>query len=118
MKLTTQKLEQMRSVDIGAVAAESLPDVSGMTFDNALSRKERISRFLQTVKNPYCFCIGGVGVKIEFAESGPSLQDKLTDFLLRQRSGCNFGYSSFCFFETKCPEVEASLLSSPDRVII
>ena len=85
--VTTQKLEQMRSVDIGAVAAESLPDVSGMTFDNALSRKERISRFLQTVKNPYCFCIGGVGVKIEFAESGPSLQDKLTDFLLRQRSG-------------------------------
>ena len=75
MKLTTQELEQMRSVDIGAVAAESLPDVSGMTFDNALSRKERISRFLQTVKNPYCFCIGGVGVKIEFAESGPSLQD-------------------------------------------
>ena len=74
MKLTTQELEQMRSVDIGAVAAESLPDVSGMTFDNALSRKERISRFLQTVKNPYCFCIGGVGVKIEFAESGPSLQ--------------------------------------------
>ena len=62
MKLTTQELEQMRSVDIGAVAAESLPDVSGMTFDNALSRKERISRFLQTVKNPYCFCIGGVGV--------------------------------------------------------
>ena len=87
VKLTTQELEQMKSVDIGAVAAESLPDVSGMTFDNALSRKERISRFLQTVKNPYCFCIGGVGVKIEFAESGPSLQDKLTDFLLRQRSG-------------------------------
>ena len=87
MKLTTQELEQMKSVDIGAVAAESLPDVSGMTFDNALSRKERISRFLQTVKNPYCFCIGGVGVKIEFAESGPSLQDKLTDFLRRQRSG-------------------------------
>lgn len=50
MKLTTQELEQMRSVDIGAVAAESLPDVSGMTFDNALSRKERITRFLQTVK--------------------------------------------------------------------
>lgn len=50
MKLTTQKLEQMRSVDIGAVAAESLPDVSGMTFDNALSRKERISRFCRLSK--------------------------------------------------------------------
>ena len=46
MRLTAKELEQMKSVDIGAVAAESLPDVSGMTFDNALSRKERISRFL------------------------------------------------------------------------
>ena len=36
MKLTTQELEQMKSVDIGAVAAESLPDVSGMTFDLSL----------------------------------------------------------------------------------
>ena len=41
----------------------------------------------QAVENPYCFCIGGIGVKIEFAESGPSLQDTLTDFLLRQKSG-------------------------------
>ena len=65
MRLTAKELEQMKSVDIGAVAPESLPDV----------------------KNPYCFCIGGVGVKIEFAESGPSLQDTLTDFLLRQKSG-------------------------------
>ena len=46
-----------------------------MTFDNALSRKERVTRFLQVAKNLYCFNIGGVGVTIEFAEGGPSLQD-------------------------------------------
>lgn len=87
VRLTTKELEQMKSVDIGAVSPESLPDVSGMTFNNALSREDRVLRFLQVVKNPYCFCVGGVGVKIEFAESGPSLQDALTDFLLRQKSG-------------------------------
>ena len=87
MRLTTKELELMKSVDIGAVSPESLPDVSGMTFNNALSREDRVLRFLQAVKNPYCFCVGGVGVKIEFAESGPSLQDALTDFLLRQKSG-------------------------------
>ena len=75
----------MKSVDIGAVAPESLPDVSGMAFDTSLPREERIALFLQAVENPYCFCIGGIGVKIEFAESGPSLQDTLTDFLLRQK---------------------------------
>ena len=87
MRLSAQELEQMKSVDIGAVAPESLPDVSGMTFDNALSRKERITRLLQIAKNPYCFCVGGIGVKMEFTENGPSLQDILTDFLIRQKSG-------------------------------
>ena len=77
----------MKSVDIGAVSPESLPDVSGMTFDNTLSHKERVIRFLQVAKNLYCFNIGGVGVKIEFAEGGPSLQDTLTDYLIRQKSG-------------------------------
>ena len=87
VRLTAKELEQMKSVDIGAVAPESLPDVSGMAFDTSLTREERIALFLQAVENPYCFCIGGIGVKIEFAESGPSLQDTLTDFLLRQKSG-------------------------------
>jgi hypothetical protein len=85
--VATYELIQMKSVDIGAVAPESLPDVSGMIFDTSLPREERIALFLQAVENPYCFCIGGIGVKIEFAESGPSLQDTLTDFLLRQKSG-------------------------------
>ena len=92
MRLTAQELERMKSVDIGAVSPESLPDVSGMTFDNALSRKERVIRFLQVAQNPYCFSIGGIGVKMEFTENGPSLQDILTDFLIRQKAGCNFGY--------------------------
>ena len=43
MKLTAKELEQMKSVDIGAVAPESLPDVSGMTFDTSLPREERIA---------------------------------------------------------------------------
>ncbi len=54
MRLTAQELEQMKSVDIGAVSADALADVS---------------------------------VKIEFAEGGPSLQETLTAFLIRQKSG-------------------------------
>ena len=68
MRLTAKELEQMKSVDIGAVAPESLPDVSGMAFDTSLPREERIALFLQAVENPYCFCIGGIGVVL-FARS-------------------------------------------------
>ena len=77
MKLTTQELDEMQRVDIGATSADTLPDVSGMAFQKGLSREDRITRFMQGAKNLYCYCVGGVGVKIEFAESGPSLQDTL-----------------------------------------
>ena len=87
MRLTAQELEEMRSVNIGAVEADKLPDVSGMAFDNKLPMEDRLARFLARAINPYCFCVGGVGVKIEFAEDGTSLQDKLADLLVRQKSG-------------------------------
>lgn len=87
MRLTAQELEEMRSVNIGAVEADKLADVSGMAFDNELPMEDRLARFLSLAFNPYCFCVGGVGVKIEFAEDGPSLQDKLADLLVRQKSG-------------------------------
>ncbi len=69
--LTAQRLDEMQRVNIGAVAADTLADVSGLRFDNTLSPKERLAQFLSRAVNPYCFCVGGVGVKIEFAEDGP-----------------------------------------------
>ena len=87
MRLTAQELETMQSVDIGAGAAAALPEVSGAALDRGLPHTERAARFLQCATNPYCFCVGGVGVKIEFAEDGPSLQDALTGFFLRARRG-------------------------------
>ena len=48
---------------------------------------QELEQMKSVAKNLYCFNIGGVGVKIEFAEGGPSLQDTLTDYLIRQKSG-------------------------------
>jgi len=87
VKLTSQQLEEMQSVNIGAVSADALADVSDMAFDLSLPKKERQARFIQRVVNPYCFSVGGVGVKIEFTENGPSLQEMLTAFFIRQKSG-------------------------------
>lgn len=87
VKLTTQTLDKMQSVNIGAVAADKLPDAGSVPLDSKLPREERLARFLRLGINPYCFSVGGVGVKIEFDEAGPSLQDTLTDFLIRQRAG-------------------------------
>ena len=69
------------------MSADALADVSGMAFDRTRPREERLARFVRRAVNPYCFSVGGVGVKIEFAEGGPSLQATLAAFLIRQKSG-------------------------------
>ena len=65
----------------------TLPDLSGVTLDKAIPQEKRITEMLVLTPDPYCFRYGEVGVKVEFAENGPSLQDMLTNFFIRHKSG-------------------------------
>ena len=47
----------------------------------------RAGYILKTTGNPYCFRVGDLGVKLEFLDSAPSLQDALSDFFQRKKSG-------------------------------
>lgn len=80
-------ITELASVNIDTVNKEDLVDVSGFTFDNSVPQEQRAARILATVKNPYCFRVGDMGVKLEFPEDAPALQDVLTDFLKRKKSG-------------------------------
>ena len=80
-------LSELADVDITAVNKEDLVDVSGLTFDTTIPREQRAAQVLRKVKNPYCFRVGDMGVKLEFLDSSPPLQDCLTDFLQRKKSG-------------------------------
>ena len=79
--------EKMQSVNLDAVDKETLVDASGFVFDNSLPLEKRAARMLEQLKNPYCFRYGDMAIKLEFAEDGPSLQELLTGFFLRQKSG-------------------------------
>lgn len=48
--LTAQRLDEMQRVNIGAVAADTLADVSGLRLGSTLSRKERLARFFYETK--------------------------------------------------------------------
>ena len=80
-------LTELADVDITAVNKEDLVDVSGLAFDNTVPREQRAAQVIHTVKNPYCFRVGDMGVKLEFMDSAPPLQDCFTDFLKRKKSG-------------------------------
>lgn len=87
MTITADQINAMRSVDIGAVDKNALADVSGVSFDTSLPQAERVAWILEQVKNPYCFRHGDTAVKIEFADNGPTLQEVIAKFLIRQKSG-------------------------------
>jgi len=87
MTITADQINEMRSVDIGAVDKTTLADVSGVSFDTSLPQAERMAQILEQVKNPYCFRHGDTAVKIEFADDAPPLQEVIANFLIRQKSG-------------------------------
>lgn len=87
MTLKLEQIPELRNMDIAMVDKSKLPDMSRIELDASLSKEERLSRILRTAKNPYCFRYGDTAVKLEFADDGPSLQDVMADFLIRQKSG-------------------------------
>ncbi len=80
-------LTELASVDIQKVSKEELVDASNLHFDLQVPQKSRAAYLFDPIGNPYCFRVGELGVKLEFAEHGPSLQDVLFSFLQRKKSG-------------------------------
>jgi len=85
--LMTEVLNEFKSVNIRTVNKDGLIDASDFQFDNSLTPPERVMQIFKTICNPYCFRIGDMKVKLEFAEKGQPLQEVMTSFLLRQKSG-------------------------------
>lgn len=77
-----QILKELADVDIQTVAKESLVDIKNVRIDGNLSREERISDYIRQVRNPYCVQCNGIIVKMNFSQSGETLEDKLTNYFL------------------------------------
>lgn len=80
-------LTELASVNIQKISKEELVDASNLHFDLQVPQKSRAAYLFDAIGNPYCFRVGELGVKLEFAEHGPSLQDVLFSFLQRKKSG-------------------------------
>lgn len=73
-------LEELANVDIRSVEKHTLVDIENITIDMTLDRAGRVSSFLEQVKNPYCFLCNGVIVKMRFAQTEATLEDKLNSY--------------------------------------
>lgn len=69
---------------------EELTDIRSIKLDPSVPQDLRAVYVLKEMGNPYCFRVGDLGVKLEFPDSAPSLQDALSDFFQRKRAAYNF----------------------------
>lgn len=74
-------------IDIRTVDKEELTDIAEIELDTSIPKEQRGKYLMERVKNPYCFKVGEIAVKIEFTPNAPTLQTCLTDFLHRKKSG-------------------------------
>ena len=80
-------LAELASVDIQKVRKEELVDASGLRFDLQVPQELRAAYLLNAIGNPYCFRVGELSVKLEFADNAPPLQDTILAFLQRKKNG-------------------------------
>lgn len=56
-------------------------DIRDVQIDGALSRKERVRSFIEQVKDPYRFNVGGVTVHVSYSGDSATLNDRFTQML-------------------------------------
>jgi len=82
-----RSVTEIAGVNMEAVNRADLADAAGFKLDNAIPLGKRADWLLKAVQNPYCFRVGDIGVKLEFVQDAPALQDVLAGFLSRKKSG-------------------------------
>lgn len=80
-------IDHFMSVNMETVDTKTLTDISTLEFDNSLPIEKRSAYVLEKLKNPLCFRYGEMGIKLEFDDSAPPIQEVLTNFMIRKKSG-------------------------------
>lgn len=80
--MTAEDLESMKKVDLQSVDRNNLVDLQEISIDQSLPIEQRVKDFVAKVKNPYCFKVGDVVVKVAFNHDGNSFEEQLEKMLL------------------------------------
>ena len=76
-----KKVEEWKNVDVREVDMDTLVDIRDVNIDMDWPREKRIEEFIRQIKNPYCFKVGKVAVKVEFSEGDATFEDRVKEYL-------------------------------------
>lgn len=78
---TSEKVEEWKKVDIREVDIDTLVDIRDVNIDMDWPREKRIEEFIRQIKNPYCFKVGKIAVKVEFSDGDATFEDRVKEYL-------------------------------------
>ena len=59
-----------------------LADIRDVAIDTSLPLIERMKSYLQQIKNPYLYKCGGITVRVSFAETETTLEERIKQLLM------------------------------------
>lgn len=58
-----------------------LVDIRDVVIDKSLTPEERVKSYVEQIKDPYCFKVGDVVVRVSYAGKDKSLTDSFTSMI-------------------------------------
>lgn len=76
-----QDLQAMKNIDVRTVDPSTLVDINDISVNKKLPQGERLKEFIRQIGNPYCYKCGKAVIKVSFADTTATLEDRLENYL-------------------------------------
>ena len=70
-------IAKMKNTDIRTVTPCELVERNTVSFNDKAPGEQRISEYVSKIKNPYCYMVDGIIVKVSFADCTETIDDRL-----------------------------------------
>lgn len=71
----------MNDFDMSNKTVDSLVDIRDVKVDQTKSSEERIRSYVKQIKNPYCFRVGNVKVRVAYSGKDETLNDSFCNMI-------------------------------------
>lgn len=79
--MDTGQLAAMKNADITKIDPKMLVDIKSVKIDTELPMLERLQSYIEQIRNPYCFLCDGIVVKIDYAPTECTLEERLAGYI-------------------------------------
>lgn len=76
-----ETVRQMKTVDVRTVDKATLVDIKDVEIDANDAPEKKMAEFVRQIKNPYFFLCNGYAVKLEFADTDRTIEDRFMEYI-------------------------------------